>query len=134
MNSSPLKVEPVDTDRTDKEADRARAVSLPAGSYDLDALTKELDDAALAKNDAKRDELVDKAVAKANETPVPADTLGVPPGYKRVAVEDTVAGVEEQRVVFDPKQRDEAEAAQENYQPAVDPAKDADPAPAKKGE
>jgi hypothetical protein len=131
MNSSPLKVAPATSSRSDKEAQRAKPVSLPAGSYNLAALRKPLDEAALAKNDGKRDELVAKAVADANQTPRPDDTFGVPPGYKRVDVVDKVAGVEEQRVVFDTDKRAEAEAAQD--EPPAEPAK-GDAAPAKKGE
>lgn len=118
-----IKVEATTTDRTEAEAARAAPVSLPAGSYDLAELTKGLAETSKAKHDDNRDEMVAELVAKANQTALPADTMGVEPGYKRVAVDDQIVGVTEQRVVFDPKQREEAEAAQENYQPAVDPAK-----------
>jgi len=131
--SGKIKVEATSTDRSDKEVARAAPVSLPAGSYDVSELSKKLDDSALAKNDEKRDAMRADIVDKANETPRPDATLGVPPGYKREKVEDKSLAVEEDRVVFDTAQREEAEAAQEDYQPPIDPAK-ADDAPAKKGE
>lgn len=122
MTSSTLKVEAETVERTDKEAARAAPVSLPAGSYDLETLDKGLKDAAKATNDDKRDELVDKVLADANETPRPENSLGVGPGYKRVDVKDEIVGVTESRVVFDPAKREEAEDAQAAYQAPIDPA------------
>lgn len=134
MNSAPIKVTAATDDRTPEQAARAAPVPLPAGSYEAEDLEKVLNEAAKAKNDKNRDELVDAAVAKLNRTELPADSLGVPPGYKRVAVEDETLGVTENRVVFDPDQREEAEAAQADYQPPIQPGSADAAGAASKGE
>lgn len=54
--------------RTPEQAARAAPVSLPAGSFDSAELQKSLDEAAKAKNDSTRDELVSAALDKHNET------------------------------------------------------------------
>lgn len=90
--------------RSDEERRAAAPVSLPAGSYDGAVLSSELD---AAGDDANRD----KIVSDLNQTDLPADSLGVPPGYKRVQVENTDLGITEQRVVFDESQRDAAAQA-----------------------
>ncbi len=120
MNS--IKVETPATDRTPEEAARAAPVSLPAGSYDAEALSKDLDEAAKAKNDGKREDLVAAALEKHNEIGTePATDLQ--PGYKRVAVENVDLGIVEDRVVYDPGKADEAAAFQaELVNPAPAPA------------
>ena len=113
-----LKVDRKVSDRTDAERDRARPVDLPAGSYDAAKLRKSLDEAAQAKNDDNRDEMVAKAVEKHRDTPFTPGTIGLNPGEKRVKVEDERLGITEERVVFDKDAREEAETAQEE---AVEP-------------
>ena len=124
MNDKVKIADPKNADRTDAERDRARPVGLPAGSYDAQKLQKDLDGAALAKNDDKRDETVAKVVEKNNETPFKAQTLGLNAGEKRVQVEDERLGITEERVVFDVDQREDAEAAQAETVDAKQPAGD----------
>lgn len=116
-----IKVGAQEEKRTDEQAARAAPVSLPAGSYKVSELTKALDESALAKNDSKRGELREKAIRKANQTPLPEGSTGLTPGHKRVTVEDERVGVTEERIVFDPKKREEAEEAQENLTPPAPP-------------
>jgi hypothetical protein len=122
-----ITIKSADDNRTDAEAQRAAPVSLPAGSYDVADL-EALNDTSKAKFDKPkdgektRDEVREQIVNNANQTPLPTDTLGVPPGYSRVDVADETLGVTESRVVFDEKKIEEAERAQENYREPIDPA------------
>lgn len=119
-------------DRTPEQAARAAPVSLPAGSFDADALNAAFNDAAKAKNDDKRDELIAEAVDKHNEIGTAAAALDLHGAQKRVTVVDEVAGVTESRVVFDPKA---AEAAEEAPAGSASSNEAAAPAsPAKQGE
>lgn len=112
-----IKVEKTSTERSDAEAARAAPVSLPAGSFAMDDLSKDLAEAAKAKNDKNRDELVAKAVEKHNQ--IGTEPQGIQPGYTRVEVVDEVSGVTETRTVYDPSKAEEAAAAQEGV-PAPD--------------
>ena len=124
MNDKVKIADPKGEDRTEAERDRARPAPLPAGSYDTAKLQKDLDHAALAKNDSERSQLVDKAIEKNVDTPYKPQTLGLNPGEKRVKVEDERLGITEERVVFDTEQRDDAEAAQADAVDAKQPAGD----------
>lgn len=106
MIDGKLKVEPLVTDRSEIEAARAAPVSLPAGSYDASELSKIFGDAAKAKNDANRGEMVAKAVEDLNE--VPLASSGLPAGYKRVETTDEVSGATEFRTVYDPELAEKA--------------------------
>lgn len=120
-----IKVAAPTEDRTPEQAARAAPVSLPAGSYDSAELQKALDDAAKAKNDGKRDELVADAVAKHNEIGTDATALDLHGAQKRVTVVDEVTGVTESRVVFDDKAEapvDDAGASNAPAAPAADTA------------
>ncbi len=119
-------------ERTDLQAQRAAPVSLPAGSYDSEALASAFAEAAKARNDGSRDEIIGAALEKANETPIAAETLGLPPGYKRVEVEEKDLGITETRTVYDPSKKEEAEAAQAGAPVPIQPGVDAPAAP--KGE
>ena len=124
MSENTVKVgAPAADERTDAERDRARPVHLPAGSFDSADLQKDLDQAALAKNDKDRDAKIADIVDKRNENPFQHATLGLNAGEKRVTVEDESLGVTEERVVFDPDKADEQEEALENAVPAIDPSK-----------
>lgn len=102
MNPS-IKVVSATNERTPEEAARAAPVSLGAGSYDGDALARDLDKASTAKTVEARDAAVDKAVATHVNTGTEAYSLDLQEGYKRVAVEVADLGITENRVVFDPK-------------------------------
>lgn len=113
-----------DEGRSDKERERAAPVPIPAGSYDVSKLQKDLDQTSLAKNDDKRDEMRADIVDKRNENGFKPQTLGLNPGEKRVMVEDEDLGVVEERVVFDPDKAEEQEEAQETIAPVIDPKAD----------
>jgi len=136
MSGTNIKVNSVLPARTATEASRAAPISLPAGSYDLDDLSKAAKDASQAKNDEERGELHQRIVDDLNQTVLPTNSLGVGPGYKRVDVLDERLDVTESRVVFDPDNRDAAEQAQADYVAPIDPAavKAAADAPTPKGE
>ena len=122
MSTGTIKVEKaVAPERTEAQAARAAPVSLPAGSFDADALAADLDKAAMAKNDKTRPELVDKAVEAHNKIATEAGD-GLAPGYKRVVVEDENAGVTENRIVFDPALAEKAAAAQSGKDEPAAPA------------
>lgn len=111
--SATIKVETTTEERSDVQAARAAPVSLPAGSFDSADLQRSLDEAAKAKNDGKRDELVAEAIlANYNPGTEHAADAGLSPGYKRVEVDVIDLGITENRIVFDPSKADEAQAAQ----------------------
>ncbi len=134
MSGDKITVEAGSEDRTDVQAARAAPISLPAGSYDAEALNTALSDAAKAKNDGTREDDVNAALEKHNETAIPTNTLGVPPGYKRVDAEVKDLGVTESRVVYDPSQQEAAEAAQAGAPVNIKPGAVDAPSPATKGE
>ncbi len=119
-------------DRTPEQAARAAPVSLPAGSYDAEALNKAFDEAAKAKNDGKRDELIAAALEQHNEIGTASSALDLQPGYKRVDVVDEQLGITENRVVFDPKAAEAAEEA--SADPAPSNPAPGSASPASKGE
>lgn len=127
-----IKVGSPTDDRTPEQAARAAPVSLPAGSFDADALNKAFDEAAKAKNAEKRDELIADALEKHNEIGTASADLDLQPGYKRVDVVDEQLGVTENRVVFDPKAAEAAAEAPADPAPS-NPASGA-ASPASKGE
>ncbi|MET0373951.1 MAG: hypothetical protein ABW128_06800 [Rhizorhabdus sp.] len=132
MSGDKIKVETTITERSDEQAARAAPVSLPAGSFDADALRKDLDETAKAKNDDKRDALVEDVVSKHHEAGTKVGEPGLTPGYKRVEVENVDLGITESRIVYDPSKAKEAEAAQADAPVAIQPG--AADAPGSKGE
>lgn len=121
MSGDKIKVETTIAERSDEQAARAAPVSLPAGSFDADALRKDLDEAAKAKNDDKRDAMVEDIVSKHHEAGTEVGDPGLAPGYKRVAVDNVDLGITENRIVFDPSKAKEAEAAQADAPKAIQP-------------
>lgn len=117
MSIGKIKVEVPQSERSDAEAARAAPVSLPAGSFDAAALGKDLAEAAKAKNDKNREDLVAGAVATHNK--IGTATTGLQPGYERVEVENVELGITESRIVYNPDKAEEAEAAQAGA-PAID--------------
>ena len=83
--------------RTEKEAALAAPVTLPAGSYDMEALQKALDDAVAAKSDAARDKLRGDAVAKAKETDALAAQLLAEVAEPRIERSDVAEQVAEKQ-------------------------------------
>jgi hypothetical protein len=113
MTSAALKIKALEDDRTEEQRARAAPVPLPAGSYDARELQTRLDEAAKTKPD-NRGEAVAKALADTNQTKYTPAGEATAPGYERRTVEDEVAGVVEERVVFNKKAGEaaaEAEAA-----------------------
>lgn len=98
--NTPLKVAAPADERTPEQAALAAPVSLPAGSYNGDALGSALDAAATGDVTA-RDAAVAAAVDGLNEIGTDHGTPDLQPGYKRVDVVDEAAGIAETRVVFD---------------------------------
>lgn len=117
-----LRVKTLADDRTDEERAAAAPVSLPAGSYDGEKLAAALEDAKPEKGETV-EQARERAAAEHNETEFRSSELGVPPGYRRVAVENEDLGVVENRVVYDESLSDKAAAAQAAAPPALQPGR-----------
>jgi hypothetical protein len=99
--SEPIKVNVATDDRTPEQALRAAPVSLPAGSFDSEAISKAFEAANKSKDAEARVDAITAAINKNNEIVTDFASADLPDGYKRIQVEVAELGIVENRVVYD---------------------------------